>query len=197
MYKSNNNKITKNIYYVLLITIFIFQSCSKRSDSFERVTGNKLKQIKLGMTIENVISNIGKPIKINASRTLHDGNCKNPRLGLEKKINSTSDIRNIIDSYYKDKKYCCDGNKEDLKEKVITLQYTKPNYLSKKYPMLWIHLDDNYKVNCVYAKEYSGFLDFDGFEIYSLSWEFDLKTKTQKNNVDYFIDNEKFNEYFN
>ena len=50
------------------------------------------------------------------------------------------------------------GKPVSIKDKYLrdgkTLTYTKPIKYAMTYPMLWVHFDKNYKVNCIFAKKY-------------------------------------------
>jgi len=88
------------------------------------------------MTLDQVTSILGLPNKIDASQGLHDLGCKNPRPRLNMEIDNSADIKLIVNSFYNDTNYCCEGNKEDMQNKGVTLTYTRPVTYSKYYPML-------------------------------------------------------------
>ena len=94
-----------------------------------------------------------------------------------------SDIREIINQKFSETDYCCEGNREDLLNKRVTLVYTRPIEFSKHYPMLWVHLDSNFTVVNVFAKQYDGFLGLEDPCIYSLDQEkkFENKKLFEKN----------------
>ena len=105
----------------------------------------------------------------------------------------------MMDSIYLDTNYCCETNREMMKtiEKNTTLTYTKKPFsimsILKSYPMLWVHLDSNYRVSSVYAKYY----DADDKCIYSLSSStlFPNEEK-QKEYVELFVDTTLFRKCF-
>lgn len=123
------------------------------------------------MNLEEVLNILGRPYKIEALAGLHDFNCTQPNTQLIKDIDEDSDIREIVNEKFSVTDFCCEGNREDLSHKRVTLEYTKPKDFSRHYPMLWVHLDSNFQVESVYAKQYDGFLGLDDPCIYSLNQE--------------------------
>lgn len=79
--------------------------------------------------------------------------------------------------------YCCEGNKQDLANKRVTLVYSKRKEFSKHYPMLWVHLDSSFKVENVFAKQYDGYLGFDDACIYNVTADnnFEMAELFEKN----------------
>ena len=161
-------------------------------------TGNEIKQIEMRMTLEQVISILGKPYEIDYSTRHHSLTCKNPRFELGISVNETTDIIHVVDSIYNDTNYCCDAYEETKIRfgKEVTLIYTNRSCLLKSlfvsYPMLWVHLDSSYCVNSVFAKLYP-----DDICIYSLSWKTDKTTLEEiPGEVDLFINEELFNKCF-
>ena len=185
--------IVVSLFFVFAINIFGY-----RSNIANGITGTQIKKIEMGMTLEEVISILGKPYEINYSTRHHNLTCRNPKLEREIKINETTDIIRIVDSIYNDTNYCCDSYEETKIRfgKGVTLTYTK-KYASLisyfiPYPMLWVHLDSNYCVNSVFAKRYP-----EDIRIYSLSWKLDEATQEEKQGaVDLFINDELFNKCF-
>lgn len=189
--------ISFSIVGLVLLLVLAVNIAGTRADIVEGVDGNKIKQVKPGMTLEQVISILGRPYKIDASRGIHKIGCKNPRPRLEMDINSSSDIKSIVDKIYNDTNYCCEGNKEDMQRKNLTLTFTRPVTFCKNYPMLWVHFDNDYKVYSVYAKSYDGILGLDDPGIYSLSWALDSTTLGMKQGTTKGFINEKlFNDCF-
>lgn len=158
-----------SILGMVLLFVLVINIIGTRADIVDGVTGDKIKQVKSGLTLEQVISILGRPYKINTSPGLHNIDCPNPRPLLNMDINNNTDIRQIVDNIYNDTNYCCDGNKQDMQTKGVTLTYTRPVSFSKYYPMLWVHLDSTFKVWNVYAKQYDGLLGYDDRQIYSLT----------------------------
>jgi len=189
---------------ILIIFLFVFILCfvliinilEYRSNIANGITGDKIKEIKMDMTFEEVISILGKPYEVNYSVGHHSLTCKNPKLESEISVNKNTDIIHIVDSIYNDTNYCCDGYEEAKLRfgKRITLIYTKPVQLSKYYPMLWVHLDSNYRVRNVFAKRHE-FMD--DICIYSLSWKLDETTiEERQDKVDLRINDELFDKCF-
>lgn len=154
-----------------LSTLYVIVNCSRtRQDLSEDITANEVEEIRIGMTLEQVERILGQPYEIHSLSGLHELNCPNPKPRLVQEIDSETDIRQIVNAKFSDTNYCCDGNRDDLAIKRVTLTYSKPVWLSKYYPMLWVHLDSNFQVYHVYAKRYEGGLGFDDPAIYSLHY---------------------------
>lgn len=132
-------------------------------------TSTEIRRIKIGMTLEEVQEILGQPFQITSLAGLHELTCRNPNEGLIIDINLNSNIREIVNQYFSETDYCCNGNKDDLANKRVTLEYTKRIEFSRHYPMLWVHLDKNLRVESVFAKQYDGFLGLDDPCIYSLA----------------------------
>ncbi|MEY4875065.1 MAG: hypothetical protein RL708_214 [Bacteroidota bacterium] len=173
-------KIFLSIVGLILLLLLGVKILGVRADIANDITGNKIKQVKKGMTLEQVVAILGRPYSINSLNGLHDISCRNSKSRLEMDINNQTNIKEEVEKIYSDTSYCCEGNKEDLQNKFVTLTYTRPIKLSNHYPMLWVHLDSTYKVSNVYAKQYDGLLGLDDPSIYS----------------DSVIDEKKFNNCF-
>lgn len=179
---------------VILCLVLVINILGYRSNVANGITGDEIKKVEMGMTLEQVISILGKPYEINNYNGQHDFSCKTP-LFLEMSLNDNTDIIHIVDSFY-NAPYCCGACKEDrqLCGKEVTLTYTKPVRLSKYYPMLWVHLDSNYCVRSVFAKRYE-FID--DVCIYSLSWKKEETTLEEiQGETSLFINDELFNKCF-
>ena len=188
--------IILSIIGIILCFILVINILGYRAIIANGITGNKIKEIRMGMTLEEVISILGKPYEIDYSTRHHNFTCKNPRFELGISVNETTDIIHIVDSIYNDTNYCCDAYEETKIRfgKEVTLIYTKPVRFSKYYPMLWVHLDSNYCVNSVFAKRYE-FMD--DICIYSLSWKTDETTLEEiSGEISLFINEELFNKCF-
>jgi hypothetical protein len=157
------------------------------------ITSDKIRQVRPGMSLEQVIGILGRPFKIDASEGLHNIECKNSKARLEIDINDQTDIKKEVNGFYADTIYCCDGNREDMRTKEVTLTYTLEKEIYESYPMLWIHLDSLFTVYDIYAKQYDG---IDDETIYDLSWAIDTTTFKLTNTIDSFIDESKFNKWF-
>ena len=182
---------------LILLSIIIVNILGTRTDIVNGVNSDKIKKVKPGMTLEQVTSILGLPYKIDASQGLHNFDCKKPRHRLSIEINKLTDIKLIVDNFYNDTNYCCEGNKEDMQTKGVTMTYTRPVSFSKYYPMLWVHIDSNYRVYSIYAKRYEGFLGLDDLTIYSLSCDFDtLTSKLDYESTKEFINDKVFQDSF-
>lgn len=148
-----------------------------KKDLAGNFTSTEIRQIKIGMSLEEVQQKLGKPYKITSLAGLHNLNCKRQKSQLNKDISEDSDIREIVNHKFSETDYCCGGNKEDLLNKQVSLVYTKPVEFSRHYPMLWIHMDSNFTVTNVFAKQYDGFLGLEDPCIYSLEQEKTIENK--------------------
>jgi hypothetical protein len=148
------------------------------------------------MSVEQVESILGRPYQMTAAPKAHVFACKTPRTD-SIKFDNQKGLRSILDNFYGDTAYCCEGYKENLQNNLTTLTYTQRSIFS--HPMLWVDLDSTYKVDRVCVRIY-GFLDF--FEpaqmyIYLLSWGRDEKTLEMKHEKpEYFVDEGLFSKYF-
>ena len=167
--------IILSIIAFVLISVLVIKILEYRTNIANGITGTEIKQIEIGMPFEKTISILGKPFKIENLEGQHSiAHCKNPKL-LEMSVNRNTDIIQVVDSFFNGT-YCCDSWKESI-QKGVTLEYTKrPCFLRNlfsNFPMLWVHLDSNYCVLSVYARE----LDLDLKPvIYSLHRKFDYDT---------------------
>jgi hypothetical protein len=189
----NKVKILTKKALIIGIIALIISTTIGLYNTKSNISGSKIKDIKLGMSIDQVEAILGRPYEIKEAPGLHIG-CQNPRTN-SVKIDNQKKLRSTLDSFYGDTNYCCRGNKEDLQDKHITLTYTRHNVFS--HPMLWVHLDSAYAVNNVYVKSYS-FLEIDEpIVIYNLSWGLDEKTFEMKHELsNFFIDEELFDKSF-
>ena len=183
----------------IVLGLYILGMFGYKSNTGSDISGNKIKRIEMGMTLEQVISILGKPFEIDVSGETHSFDCKSPKFYLEMPVNENTDIIYIVDRIYNDTSYCCDAYKEEIQRgKRITLIYSnRPCFIKSLfiiYPMLWVHLDCNYCVQSVYVKQY----DFpDKIPIYSLSWQTDEITLEEKSGeISLFINDELFNKCF-
>jgi hypothetical protein len=190
--------IILSILGIFLCLILIINILGYRSNVANGITGTKIKKIEIGMALEQVISILGKPYGIEMFDGQHDFSCKNPNF-LEIKINKNTDIVYIVDSFFNNTS-CCNTYEEDKQRlgKSVTLTYTKRPYFFKSlfvsYPMLWVHLDSNYRVCSVYAKRYE-FID--DICIYSLSRAMNsISLEEIQGEINLFINEELFNKCF-
>jgi hypothetical protein len=121
------------------------------------------------MDLEDVQAILGQPFSIKSLAGMHNLTCEHPRPRLNQTLTKDADIRAIVDEKFSKTDFCCEGNKEDMAEKRVTLIFTEPMKFSRHYPMLWVHLDGDFKVASVTAKQYDGYLGFDDPVIYSMS----------------------------
>lgn len=149
------------------------------------------------MTIDQVFSILGRPFSVTGLNGIHKIGCSNPRPMLDEDVNENTDIKKLVHDFISNQKYCCDGNKEDIRGfDKITLVYSKRG-LFFSYPMLWVHLDTFFRVNNVYAKEYEGGLFGDDQSIYGYGWAMDSTyTKWDYSKTDKWMNKEKFYRCF-
>ena len=165
-------KIMKRIILIAIlaaVTYIIFNLSVTKKDLSGDFCSEDIRKVQIGMSLEQVQKILGNPYEINALAGLHEGKCTSQKSRLIYPVNSQTNIRKIVNQKFADTNYCCEGNKDDLKEKRVTLVFTKPVEFSSSYPMLWIHLDSNFNVVSVFAKKYDGFLGLDDPAIYLLT----------------------------
>ncbi|MBI9069070.1 MAG: hypothetical protein JEZ09_17365 [Salinivirgaceae bacterium] len=132
---------------------------------------NDIRRIQLGLSIEQLETLLGKPYYIKSLHGLHRHDCQNPNPMLYASIDPQTDIRITVNEFFGDTNYCCSGNKREKEIKCVSLFYTKPVKFSKSYPMFWVNLDSNFRVNSVFVRKYDGLLGFKGPYVYSLTSE--------------------------
>ncbi len=180
------------LFPVLMVSMFF-----TRADLVDGITGDKIKQVKPGMTLEQVISILGKPYQIHILRGVHDGICKSTKFR-DINISTESNVPLIVDELYRDTTYCCAENKRDSARTSLILTYSRPVFFAQYYPMLWVHLDEEMKVYNVFAKRYEGFLLSADPVIYSTSWGRDSVTLERKHEkIVMSIDETLFDNCFN
>jgi len=181
---------------IILSSILVIKVLGYRTNIANGITGAEIKQIEIGMPFKETILILGKPFKIKNLHGQHSiANCRNPKL-LEMSVNKNTDIIQVVDSFFNGT-YCCDSWKEST-QKGVTLEYTKrPCFLRNlfsNFPMLWVHLDSNYCVKAVYAREID--LDLKPV-IYSLSRKVDYDTWEEvPNEMSLYINEELLEKYF-
>jgi hypothetical protein len=181
---------------IILISILVIKVLGYRTNIANGITSTEIKQIEIGMPFEETILILGKPFTIANRHGQHSiAHCKNPKF-LEKSVNKNTDIIQVVDSFFNGT-YCCDSWKESI-QKGVTLEYTKrPCFLINlfsNFPMLWVHLDSNYCVQEVYAREFD--LDLKPV-IYSLSRKVDYDTWEEvPNEISLYINEELLEKYF-
>jgi len=183
----------KTLTIIILPFVVLCSSCVCKPKIANGITGDKIKEIKMGMPLEEVISILGKPYEIENFDGSHDFSCKNPKL-LEMNVDENTDIIHIVDNFFNTTS-CCEAYEESKLRfgKRIKLTYTKKGIFEFFfiYPMLWVHLDSNYCVRNVFAKL------FDDICIYSLSWEYDETTLEEiPGKESLFINEELFDKCF-
>lgn len=156
-----------------------------------------IEKIHIGMPLDSVVLVLGQPYAFSADLGCHDLTCKNPRVVSDIEMTKGTDIVHCIDSIYQDTNYCCEANRENMMniKKHTTLSFTKPMNSLNSYPMLWVHLDGDYRVREVYAKYYG--LGLDEKCIYSLSPSFSFSDRDSiDNHIDLFMDTTLFKKCF-
>ena len=185
--------------FIVSILLFIstINMIGTRADMPREITGVAIKAVKPGMTLEQVLSILGRPYKISERVLTHNISCQNPRAGFDEDIHSATNIKKTVDKIYSDSSFCCEGYKEDIPTKTVTFTYTRPIF-SKCYPMLWVHFDRDSRVYSVYAKRYVRFMTFVEHEgIYDLSWGEDWKAqKIRHDTTTGYINKEAFIDCF-
>lgn len=193
----------KNTFGTLLLSILggfigviIFLNVfDTKSNIVQSVTANKIKQIKPGTSLNELIVILGRPFRIEESGGSHNIGCNSPIPSFEIEVNNSTNIQNQIETIFKRVDTCCSSALEHMKYKTVTLTYTKSKKINLWcYPMLWVHMDKNLKVIGVYAKSYD-WLDDIGIYNYSCSYNENL-LKFDYDKTEKFIQEEIFNGYF-
>jgi hypothetical protein len=158
------------------------------------ITCAQIKQVKVGMSFEQVMEILGKPHEIQATRQVsHTMSCNSLRGVYNVSANSTKNIRDSIERIYKMTSFCCASDTR----KEATFVYTKKAPLLGSYPMLWVHFDSTITVSSVYAKEFIPLVNHsEGMYCISrkiIDYEKGIISPTA---VDYFINEEKLCSYF-
>jgi hypothetical protein len=138
-------------------------------------SSTEIRQIQIGMDLEEVQKILGEPYQITSLAGLHDLTCKRQKSRLTEDIYSKSDIKQLVNQKFSETDYCCEGNREDLENKRVTLVYTKRQEFSRHYPMLWVHMNSKFQVENVFAKQYDGYLGLDDPCIYNLTADNNLE----------------------
>ena len=187
------------IALALFSLLVMMDSCSNIRANRNSIQYCDIEQIYIGMPLDSVIQLLGQPYSFNSDLGCHDMTCEHPRAVSDIKMRKETDIIHVMDSIYQDTNYCCESNRQAMKtiEKNTTLTYTKrPFFLKsilKSYPMLWVHLDSNYRVSSVYAKYYAA----DDKCIYSLSSSTIFPEEKERDvHVKLFVDTTLFRKCF-
>ncbi|MFI5141298.1 MAG: hypothetical protein ACHQII_02980 [Bacteroidia bacterium] len=183
------------VFCWLAVLVFFFF----KSNVAKGVTAEKIKLVKPGMTIDQVIKILGKPLRLEALRGTHNGNCQKPINRPDIEINNGTDIKQEVENIFHPKQICCDGYKDDLDSanQIFTFVYSYKKHFSSNYPMLWVHFDCRNQVNSIYVNMYYGFIPTGHVCIYSKSWALDRNSLgPDKTKTDYIIDENNFNKLF-
>ena len=187
------------IAFVLFSLLVMMDSCSNIRANRNSIQYCDIEQIYIGMPLDSVVQLLGQPYTFNSDLGCHDLTCEHPHVVSDIKMRKETDIIHVIDSIYRDTNYCCQTNREMMRtiEKNTTLTYTKRPLslmsILKSYPMLWVHLDSNYRVSSVYAKYY----DADDKCIYSLSSNTIFPEEKERDvHVKLFVDTTMFRKCF-
>ena len=200
--KMENKKRYDVISFIALVSfllLIMMDSCRHIHASRNSIQYCDIERIYIGMPLDSVVLVLGQPCSFSSDLGCHDLTCKQSRNVFDTKMTKETDIIHVMDRIYQDTNYCCETNKEMMKtiEKNTTLAYTKKPFsimsILKSYPMLWVHLDSNYRVSSVYAKYY----DADDKCIYSLSSStLFLNEEKQNEHVELFVDTTLFRKCF-
>ena len=187
---------------MVLGSLMIITGCRETNANRHPIQYSDIEKIYIGMPFDSVVSVLGMPYTFSSNLGDHDLSCKCPRDVSDIKMTSKTDFVHFIDSVFQDMNYCCEQNRKNMSviEKHATLNYTvEPSFFRSifnspmlAYPMLWIHLDSNYRVNEVYAKYYGK--GGDEKCIYSLSDNPDKDS--QDGNMELFVDTTLFRKCF-
>lgn len=196
-------KLLNTSFIVMVLgSLMIITGCRETNANRHPIQYSDIEKIYIGMPFDSVVSVLGMPYTFSSNLGDHDLSCKCPRDVSDIKMTSKTDFVHFIDSVFQDMNYCCEQNRKNMSviEKHATLNYTvEPSFFRSifnspmfAYPMLWIHLDSNYRVNEVYAKYYGK--GGDEKCIYSLSDNPDKDS--QDGNMKLFVDTTLFRKCF-
>lgn len=182
----------------LMLCFPLIMTCCHRDFNSNRnaIHYSDIEKIHIGMPLDSVILVLGLPYAFGTDLGDHDLTCKNSRVVSDINMTKGMDIVHCIDSIYQDTNYCCEANRKNMMniKKHTTLTYTKPLNNLKTYPMLWVHLDGDYRVSSVYAKYY-GIID--DKSIYSLSPSVEFSDRDSIDNpINLFMDTTLFRKCF-
>jgi hypothetical protein len=162
----------KNIVFCFWVSLLI--GCGGYNYRPE-LTHEGIRNIEMGMNLEQVLKHIGVPYEVNANSNTHNIGCKS---GQQKqaKVRTKEQLNETIKKWELDTSYCCEANKENRKTRGgYTMCFTNEIIFNiTNYPMVWVHLDSSLLVNQVYVKLCEDIIAFECIEIYSLS-EYGLK----------------------
>lgn len=199
----NKKKLLNTSFIALVLgSLMIIMGCRRANDNRHPIQYSDIEKIYIGMPFDSVVSVLGMPYTFSSNLGDHDLSCKCPRDVSDIKMTTKTDFVRFIDSVFQDMNYCCEQNRKNMSviEKNATLDYTvEPSFFRSifnspmfTYPMLWIHLDSNYRVSEVYAKYYGK--GWDEKCIYSL---YDNPDKdSQDDTVELFVDTALFRKCF-
>lgn len=194
-----NIKKTLNTCFIAMVlgSLMITTGCRETNANRHPIQYSDIEKIHIGMPFDSVVSVLGMPYTFSSNLGDHDLTCKCPRDVSDIEMTTKRDFVRFIDSVYQDTNYCCEANRKNMEvvEKHSTLTYSEEpsfNGIFNAYPMLWIHLDSNYRVREVYAKYYGKGLDEKC--IYSLSENPDKEN--QDDHIELFVDTTLFRKCF-
>jgi hypothetical protein len=127
-------------------------------DVKSKYTIEQLKEIQLGMRVEEVVKILGRPLSILNRGGNHKIECNQPRIDFIN-VDKNTDIRSVLENFDSDTSYCCIGYKESFKPRYYTLTFTEKSHFA--HPMLWVHLDSTFSVFIICQKQYDGLLGLD------------------------------------
>jgi hypothetical protein len=174
---------------IISIILFIgFWGC--KPDIANDITGDRIKKIKIGMPLKEVISILGKPEKIEALSGIHIIGCPNQKPRFEMNVHKNTDIIHIVDSVYSDSTFCCWGNYSSNIERgqVATLVYAEPQPFINTLSFV-VGFDNSYCVNGMTVKKYTwGILDE--------GWVCFLAEDENSHTSELITNDDLFNQYF-
>ena len=161
-----NTKKLLNICFIAIVLglLMIITGCRETNANRHLIQYSDIEKVYIWMPFDSVVSVLGMPYTFSSDLGDHDLSCKYPRDVSNIKMTTKTDFVQFIDTVFQDTNYCCVTNRKNMKviEKHSTLTYTEePSFFKSifnspmfTYPMLWIHLDNCYRVSSVYAKYY-------------------------------------------
>jgi hypothetical protein len=149
----------RKLALIILLAIFILGIYLVADFFFpglpSKVKSDNILKITPGMTLNQLTELMGMPLRVTALQGLHNNDCSHPNSMLDEPVYFNSDIQKLVLDFIANQSFCCEGNRQDIDQLGPTLVYTKEGFFAS-YPMLWVSLDQTFRVIGVYAKEYHG-----------------------------------------
>lgn len=132
------------------------------------VTPESIKAVRLGMSMEEVVSTLGDPYSVETNNAIHSRECERTTDSrLRCAFTDLHDIHRRLDSTF-NAEPCCSADREARQRRQVTLLFSR--MVGKASPMLWVHLNRVGHVQEVFAKLNSRSAFVDDAGVYLLKW---------------------------